>query len=209
VSNDARTLYLLGLRPNASSVTGVTQPLDYKAAFSLLNSKSTQYTRGRQINTLIKELINANLVTLTKDTDIQHSLNNKSFCLPLITQSDDTTAPAPSPLLAEKFCMRRDWQPELETYRDIATLIGIIDPSYSDEILGEFIVYWLGRTDSKHTVYQWNQKFAQHVKRQRTALDTAPVKQTGTQTHTQSVSSVEADDNARRLVAKYKQTKHS
>jgi hypothetical protein len=202
ISNDARTLYLLGLRPSANATTGLTEPLDYKYLLNLLNSKETRFSRGRQINSLIKELVNAELIALTHDADIQLSLNGKALLLKALPVVETT-----SPLLPQKQPMFRDWQPNAELYKDIAQLIGIIDADYTEEERGEFLVYWLGRADAKFTDYQWSQKFAQHIKRQRTASDSATIKKTGTQTHANPVSSLEADDNAKRLVAKYKQSR--
>lgn len=202
ISNDARTLYLLGLRPQSDPITGITLPLDYNALLGLLNSKEQKFNRGRQINSLLKELIAAELVHVNQDDDIQLSLNDKQLTLSKRADID-------RPTITDKHVMTMNWQPDSNSFNDICSLIGIIDKDYSDTELGEFIAYWLGRTDIKLSSYQWSQRFAQQIKRNRTALDSTTMKQTGTQTHTNTVSSVEADDNAKRLVAKYKKTKNN
>ncbi|MBO1256783.1 flavodoxin [Alteromonas sp. 5E99-2] len=208
LSNDARVVYMLGLRPNFNKQSGYTSPLDYKALLNLVNGKEPKLTRGRQINALIKELISVNLVALLPNDDIQLSLNGKILLLPKCNEETSPKLKA-TKVLSNKTPIHRDWEPNKDTFIDICTLIGVIETEYSQEELGEFIAYWLGRTEVNHTEYQWTQKFAQQLKRNRTSVESNLSKQTGTQTHTNTVSSLEADDNAKRLVAKYKKTKNN
>jgi hypothetical protein len=203
ISNDARALYCLGLRPSSNPITGLSQPLDYKALLNLLNSKEQTFTRGRQINSLLKELIAAKLVHLQEEDDIQRSLNGKSL---LLTQRVEIEKIQNKD---EKQALYKNWIPNDDTLDDIFALIGVIDKHYAQDELGDFIAYWLGQKQTKHTEYQWTQKFAQHIKRKRLANNTDVVKIIGTQEQTKAVSSIEVDDNARRLVAKYKKLKNN
>ena len=82
LSNDARALYCLGLRPHADTTTGDSSPLNYKQLLELLNAKEQKFTLGRQINGLIKELVKVGLVELSDDTSIDRSFNGKRIKLP-------------------------------------------------------------------------------------------------------------------------------
>jgi DNA replication protein DnaT len=44
LSNDARVLYILGIKPTASQSSGVTSPLNYKSMLSVLNAKEENFT---------------------------------------------------------------------------------------------------------------------------------------------------------------------
>ena len=57
LSNDARILYILGIKPTADQSSGATTTLNYKSLLSILNTKEDKYTLGRQVNSLIKELL--------------------------------------------------------------------------------------------------------------------------------------------------------
>lgn len=203
LSNDARVLYCLGLRPTSNASTGLSKPLDYKALLTLLNGKDSTFTRGRQINSLLKELVAAQLVHLHEDDDIQLSLNGKSVLLNKRVDIDKLTTSD------EKHGLYKNWSPHQDTLNDIFALIGVIDKHYAQHELGDFVSYWLGRREAKHTEYQWTQKFAQHIKRQRLVSEPDSVTVIGTQAQTKAVSSIEVDDNAKRLVAKYKKLKNN
>ena len=92
LANDARVLYFLGLRPTANLATTATAPIDYKPLLALLNgdNKEQPYQRGRQINSLLKQLEQAGLVAFPSEIDLAHSINGKSLLLPLLTVSNDS-----------------------------------------------------------------------------------------------------------------------
>ena len=90
----------------------------------------------------------------------------------------------------------------------MASLLGIIDKTFDDNEVGEFIAYWLGRPSSVFSEFQWTQKFANNIKRKRLASGYAPTKVVGTQ-QVKVAAGIEADDNARKLVEKYAATKKS
>ena len=48
ISNEARVLYLLGLRPLADNQTGLTSNLNYKQLIGLLNSTTLTRPRARE-----------------------------------------------------------------------------------------------------------------------------------------------------------------
>lgn len=204
ISNDARVLYLLGLKPNTDEKTGVTDKLNYKNLLILLNGNHPEngekpFSLGRQINGLIKELISFNLVKVADNVSLNKSFNGQTLLLPLCkVKQDDYPA-----LHLQWKKMHIDWLPNDILFDDLASLIGIIDKSYTETELGEFIAYWLGRPEMQFSQFQWTQKFVFQIKQKRVASGVKPAKKVGNQWVTPKAG-VEADDNAKQLVAKYK-----
>ena len=64
------------------------------------------------------------------------------------------------------------------------------------------MAYWLGRPEAVFSSYQWTQKFTYALKNRRTAKGYQATKKVGNQVVTVEPG-IEADDNARQLVAKY------
>lgn len=206
ISNDCRVLYLLGLRINANTATTSSAPVDYKALLALLNadSKEPHYLRGRQINSLIKQLEQVGLVTLPLDIDLDRSINGKTLLLPLLSEPvSDFDA-----LHKQHTAMTADWKPNAPLFKEIANLLGIIDKTFDDNDIGEFVAYWLGRPSSVFSEFQWTQKFANNIKRKRLASGYSSSKVIGTQ-QVKVAAGIEADDNAKKLVAKYASSKKS
>ena len=89
ISNDCRVLYLLGLRVGANTATTSSAPIDYKHLLNLLNgdSKDEPYQRGRQINSLVKQLEQVGLVALPLALDLEHTINGKTLLLPLLSEA--------------------------------------------------------------------------------------------------------------------------
>lgn len=199
ISNDARVLYCLGLRPTADEEKGISQPLNYKNLLTLLNGKNNHYTLGRQINELIKELINAGLVGLHKQTNLNKSFNSETLVLPLLVgKQDDYTE-----LHLTWSAMTLDWQPNMDLLADLSQLVGIIDKEYSHNELGEFVAYWMGRPQMQFSQFQWTQKFVFQLKQRRLASGINTLQKVGSQL-VKPKASVEADDNAKKLVEKYR-----
>jgi hypothetical protein len=198
LSNEARVLYCLYLRPQANRETGASDYLNYKSIMALLNTGSVNIKLGRQINAMLKELLKAELILLPNDTDISKSLNGKQVILPLLIVKDDKYAL----LHKEQVSMFASWQPDTNLVEELAQMVGLIDKSISSEDIGDFVAYWLGRPDIYFTPFQWTQKFVSHLKQRRIAKYSGPVKKVGSQL-TQAASGIEADDNARKLVEKY------
>ncbi|GAA6186393.1 MULTISPECIES: DnaT-like ssDNA-binding domain-containing protein [Alteromonadaceae] len=198
LSNDARVLYLLGLRPIADEQTGLTAPLNYKQLIALLNSKTKEFTLGRQINGLIKELVKQQLVEIEPDASLDKSFNQQRVRLPLLNIKQDDY---PS-LHLQWSGMTATWKPHQTAFEDLASLVGIIDKDYSQHELGEFIAYWMGRPELQFSQYQWTQKFVFQIKQRRLASGVKNVQKVGNQWVTPKAG-VEADDNAKQLVAKY------
>lgn len=198
VSNDARVLYLMGFRPTANAVTATTAPINYKTLLQLLNGKREQFSLGREINELIEELNVNELVTLPDNASTSSSLNGQVLILPLMLSNDDNF----QRYHHQHSKMTRHWQPDETMFKELASLLGIIDAHYNEQDVGEFIAYWMGRQDAILSPYQWHQKFVQSIKMKRTVANHAVTKKVGTQSVT-IASGIEADDNARRLVEKY------
>lgn len=198
LSNDARTLYMLGIKPTANKKTGLSAPLNYKNLLSLLNEKEQKFTLGRQINSLIKELLNTGLVKFEQEVELNHSFNGKTLVLPLTTMKvDDYTK-----LHLNWTDMHLDWEPNENLVADLAKLIGLIEYQYTDNELGDFIAYWLGRPEVQFSEYQWTQKFVFNLKKMRMANNFKGTQKVGQQM-VKTKAGIIADDNAKNLVAKY------
>jgi hypothetical protein len=201
LSNDARILYILGIKTIANDTSGLTSPLNYKLLLSILNAKEEKFTLGRQLNSLIKELLSIGLVSFQSDVELNHSFNGKTLILPLITMKVDEY----SKLHLNWHKMHLDWHPNQKLISDLAKLVGIIDYDYTTNELGDFIAYWLGRPESQFSEYQWTQKFVFNLKKIRLAHGFKNVQKVGQQL-VQTKAGIHADENAKNLVAKYSKT---
>lgn len=198
LSNDARILYILGIKPTADESSGITPPLNYKSLLSILNAKEEKITLGRQVNSLIKELLSVGLVNFQNEVELNHSFNGKTLVLSLTTMKVDEY----SKLHLNWHTMHLDWLPNQKLISDLAKLVGIIDYEYTTNELGDFIAYWLGRPESQFSEYQWTQKFVFNLKKIRLAHGFKNVQKVGQQI-VQTKAGILADDNAKNLVAKY------
>ncbi|MCC2616932.1 flavodoxin [Aestuariibacter halophilus] len=198
ISNAARTLYLLGLRPDHDPSSGYSAPIHYKTLLTLVNDAHFQVKLGRDINELLGELITAGLVALNESQSLEQSLNGQQVMLPLAQSPKD----AFQQTHGNWHAMHREWQPEDSVFEDLATLVGLIDKAYSEHELGEFIAYWLGRPQMQFSPFQWTQKFVFQLRQKRLAYG-APRQQVGLQTVT-TQAGIEVDDNARQLMEKYR-----
>jgi len=201
LSNDARILYILGIKPTADQSSGAISKLDYKSLLSILNAKEDKYTLGRQVNSLIKELLSVGLVNFQDEIELNRSFNGKTLVLPLTTMKVDEY----SKLHLNWHTMHLDWHPNKKLIIDLAKLLGIIDYDYTASELGNFIAYWLGRPESQFSEYQWTQKFVFNLKKMRLAHGFNNVQKVGQQI-VQTKAGIHADENAKNLVAKYNKT---
>ena len=198
ISNEARVLYCLGLRPIINTQTGLTEPLQYKKLLALLNSKDKVVSLGRHINRLLTELVAAGLVSATQEIEKNLSCNSKQLVLPLAA-IDPTDY---SNLHLQWTKMHLEWQPNASLYQDLAKLVGIIDKTFTENELGDFIAYWLGRPESNNTLFQWTQKFVFFIKKQRLASGYGEKQRVGNQVVTKKAG-ITADSNTKKLVEKY------
>ena len=199
VSNDARVLYCLGIRPTANPNSGITQALNYKTLTSLLNSTEQAYTRGRQINRLVLELNNHGLIDFTTAIEPEKSFNKQKLLLPLLVLPTDDYAS----LHQQKQAITEQWQPTQHLYEQIVQLVGMLEKEYYNEEVGEFVAYWLGRPDAQFTQYQWTHKFVLHLRKSRLAAGYKPTIRIGTQIVSKKPEVI-ADDNTKKLVEKYR-----
>lgn len=201
ISNEAKVLYLLGLRLGANTTTGASAPINYKELCPLVSTKDALIKQGRQINSLVRELRDVGLVSLAEQTDLKYTLQGKTVNLPLMIVRDDAYIKLHSTTLA----MTIDWLPDPTLYEELAQLIGLVDKTYTKEMVGDFVAYWLGRPHNKFTLFQWTQKFVLQRKQQlvRQTQATTAVTRVGLQTKV-AEASVETDAKTKALVAKYK-----
>lgn len=196
ISNEARVLYVLGLRPGADKVSGVSAPLNYRNLLSLLNGKATLFTLGRQINQLLEELAETGLIICQQESIAERSLNGETLLLPLLMSPSQGY----QQLHLNWQPMTTDWMPDESLFTELATLVGLLDKNYQQQDIGEFVAYWLSRPEVNLTLFQWTQKFVLHLKNRRQAY--GQKQQVGHQVVT-STAGITVDDNARKLVEKY------
>lgn len=98
--------------------------------------------------------------------------------------------------------MSFDWQPDEALVEQIALRIGLIDFSYDDDQLGEFVMYWIGQSTRWHTTYQWTLKFVQSLKFKKTAFRQKDTKVVGTQLVPKEAG-ISIDPNTRSLLEQY------
>ncbi|MGN5190077.1 DnaT-like ssDNA-binding domain-containing protein [Aeromonas veronii] len=164
LSHPARSLYTLQLRrlvlenqlarlnyPELGRALAVVDPSD-PCGFSF-------QVNARQLTELFDELMEAGLLQVEAQPESEH-YHQCPFQLPLLTQK------LRSPLPERPFQMHLQWRPD-EELPALARLCGVIDASYSEEDLGEFIAYWLGRPEVFDSQHQWMLKFIRALKTRR------------------------------------------
>lgn len=203
VSNSARALYCVLLRPYSNPRTYITAPINYATCIQFLNNvpnqpeSETAYQRGRDINHLIAELIDVGLVTLPNHIAITESIHGVCLSLPLAKPQS-----AFDNLHSQRQTISLSWQPDVALFKQLSTLIGLNDTTYSQEEVGEFISFWLTRPNVVFSQFQWTQKFTYNIKQKR--LSTGSVSALSRPPKSVAVApAVDADDNAQKLVAKY------
>ncbi|MCW8093426.1 DnaT-like ssDNA-binding domain-containing protein [Alteromonas sp. ASW11-130] len=200
LTNAARVVYCLGLRPTANTTTAASEALNYKFLLALVNADSTEqpFTRGRHINDLLKTLEQAGLIALPSPLSFESSLNGKVILLPLIQAKHDSF----SHLHRQHQAINMKWQPDDALFEEMATLLGLANKAYDQDDINEFIGYWLGRPTTVLSHFQWTQKFVYSLRSKRLGRADVAVR-TRAENITQVAPSVEADDNTRKLVEKY------
>ncbi|UBO74783.1 DnaT-like ssDNA-binding domain-containing protein [Aeromonas rivuli] len=164
LSHPARSLYSLQLRrlimenqpprlsyPKLGRTLAVVDPMDASGFSYQVNA--------RQLTALFDELIEAGLLHIESPVESEH-YHQCTFTLPLLNQRSR------SPLPERPFQMHLHWRPD-EELPALARLCGVIDASYSEEDLGEFIAYWLGRPEVFDSQHQWMLKFIRALKTRR------------------------------------------
>ncbi|WP_219590485.1 DnaT-like ssDNA-binding domain-containing protein [Aeromonas salmonicida] len=164
LSHPARSLYTLQLRrlvlenqlarlnyPELGRSLAVVDPGDPSGFCFQVNA--------RQLTELFDELMEAGLLQVEAQADSEH-YHQCPFQLPLLTQK------VRSPLPERPFQMHLQWRPD-EELPALARLCGVIDASYNEEDLGEFIAYWLGRPEVFDSQHQWMLKFIRALKTRR------------------------------------------
>ncbi len=166
LSHPARSLYTLQLRrlvlenqlarlnyPELGRALAVVDPTDPSGFCFQVNA--------RQLTELLDELMEAGLLQVEAQPDSEH-YHQSQFQLPLLSQR------VRSPLPERPFQMHLQWRPD-EELPALARLCGVIDASYNEEDLGEFIAYWLGRPEVFDSQHQWMLRFIRALKSRRYA----------------------------------------
>lgn len=162
LSHPARTLYWLHLRQIAKQRQPVT--ISYPELGRALAVEDPAAPGGfsfqvtaRQLTQLFDELVAANLIAVQNKAN-QETYHLSTVVLPLLTQV--------TPLPQTAFPMRVNWTPD-SSFANLCQLCGLIDSYYTAADLGEFIAYWIGRTDYFATQHQWMLKFIKTLKSRR------------------------------------------
>lgn len=196
VSNQARVLYLLLLRPTCHKVTGICQPVNFKSIQETLNLGGANISLGREINELLLELMSVSLISPLNEFENNQSLNGMQFRLPKMLPEDDQD------LHQQRGKMLMNWQPNEKIFKEIAQLVGLLQQDFSKEELGEFITYWLGKPDQQFSQWQWTQKFVLHLRKMRRIKGYTATSIVGYQ-QIEKQPEVILDDNTRKLIDKY------
>lgn len=133
------------------------------------------------VTVCFEELIQLDLVHCIQGHDQTH-YHTQAFTLP---QSDfKQAAQARLPLPADVFAMRIDWRPDAQ-FTQLSRLCGLMQDDFSEEELGEFIAYWLGRPDVLQSQHHWMLKFIKVLKNKRLAKPAQHLATVGYQTFSQ------------------------
>ncbi|MET1218258.1 MAG: DnaT-like ssDNA-binding domain-containing protein [Glaciecola sp.] len=198
ISNAAKVLYLLGLRMHANPITGATQKIHYQTLCELVTTAQESFDKGRQINLLLAELVDAGLLSGPDNLKLSGSIQGQTLCCPLRLVNDDTHRA----LHAKLFPMHLDWMPDPDMYQTLAQLTGIVDTTYTKEMVGDFVAYWYGQPNKQFTQYQWTQKFVKQRKQALLKQHTGAVERVGYQTKP-ATAGIETDEKTKAMIAKY------
>lgn len=196
LSNHARVLYLLILRPGSHKVTGISQPLNFKHIKETLNSGGADIVLGREINELLIELMSVDLISPLQDFNNNESLNGMQFRLNKMIDNSNHN------LHQNKCKMSINWQPNQSVFTEITQLVGLLQQDFSKEELGDFISYWVGKPDQQFSQWQWTQKFVLHLRRSRQIKGFNSTTVVGYQ-QIEKQPEVILDENTRKLIDKY------
>nr|WP_136250702.1 DnaT-like ssDNA-binding domain-containing protein [Ningiella ruwaisensis] len=224
ISNEARVLYCLYLRPQVSTTDSVL--INNRDILDLLNAHSESIKLGRQISALFKQLYHVGLIRfiddagqLKEDISFDKSLNHHIVKLPLIQLSEthnhlkektlagtdvkDANTDNLNHLHQQHEKMHIQWRPDEALFTQICQLVGLIDMAFDADEIGEFIAYWMGRPENKHTHYQWTQKFVIHLKHRRIKQPSRTEQHKVGHQWVEPKAGISFDENVKKLVSKY------
>jgi hypothetical protein len=196
ISNNARVLYCLVLRPSAHQSTGISAPLNFKQIKEILNNGGGKIALGREINELLLELIACELLAPITELDDKGSLNGAQFNLPKMQDTQHSN------MHQIRNKMTPDWQPNDKFFQEISQLVGLIQKDYASEELGEFIAYWMGKPEQQLSSWQWTQKFILSLRKNRQIKGYNPTSIVGYQ-QIENQPEVVIDEKTRQLIDKY------
>lgn len=202
LSNEARVLYCLYLRPHADSENN-SVIINNKRILELLNSHQSKISFGREISALFKELAHLGLIDIKGDYSFSRSLNKHEVTLLLNKVSVDLED---INLHQQHKKMIVSWRPETSLFSQICQLIGVIEAHFDADELGEFIAYWLGRPEVQQTAYQWTQKFVLHLKQRRVRKPAQGALSKVGHQWIEAKAGIEFDDNVKKLIQKYSES---
>lgn len=200
LSNLARVLYCLYLRPQIK-LGQSSAKVNNKSILNLLNKHETVIERGRQINQLFEQLMQIGLIESSDTIDFTKSLNKHTFTLPLMALPQSLEDPT---LHGNYSSMHLRWRPLVNVFEDLCSLIGLIEKTYSAEELGEFIAYWLGRTETQCSEYTWTQKLVIHLKQRRQRLPLSQQKTAAGHQYVTPAAGIAFDENVKHLIDQYR-----
>ena len=166
LSHPARSLYILHLRRQAQQHNGyvlISYP-ELGRALAVENPNQPSgfsfQVNASQLTQLFQELIDAGLLQLVLAPQDEH-FHGAKFALPLLLNLN-TILPLPQ----TAHPMMPEWRPDPH-FATLCQLCGLIESTYNEDELGEFIAYWLGRPEVFATPHQWMLKFIKALKAKR------------------------------------------
>jgi hypothetical protein len=213
ISNEARVLYCIYLRPNFDYEAQSTT-VNNKDILSLLNAQRTCLSLGREVSALFKELNDVGLIALKRDNpqetigssnneEFSRSLNKRQVTLPLFQADISALDLGDDSAHLQHHKIMVTWRPDEALFKQICQLVGVIESYFDADELGEFIAYWLGRPEVQNTPYQWTQKFVLHLKQRRMRKPLQADKSKVGHQWVAPTASIEFDDNVKQLIKKY------
>ena len=171
LSHAARTLYILHLRRQAQQHNGYVHVSYPELGRALAVEDPTQpsgfsfQVNASQLTRLFQELMEAGLLHLELAPQDEH-YHAAKFSLPQLLNLNSIQ---PLPQVAQP--ITPEWRPE-QHFASLCQLCGLMESSYGEDELGEFIAYWLGRPEVFATPHQWMLKFIKALKAKRYARKT-------------------------------------
>ena len=167
ISHEARSLYIFEMRPRAN--TAGHYCADYNRITAVLtvlgrDGRPVFTPDAHRITGYLRELAAVGLITAGSGAaSDQPDFHGTDFLLPqaLAAGTAPGQTPGRNPFQSGEnrlFPMYPEWEPS-PAFRLAARRAGLIDPSFDENELAEFVTYWMCRPNMLASVTQWDHRF--------------------------------------------------